>query len=616
MPKTQSALLEAMAERQVTVDGDDARAAGAVPAARDREPDRARGHVPAARGPARPLLPEDRARLPARRRRAADPRATSATATRSAACSRSSRSTRSRRCRTPSRDVYVDELLQRWIVDLVRATRELDAVAIGASVRGSLALERAVRAWALLHGRDYVVPDDVERPVPAGARPPHRLHAGVPRRGAASSAGRGRSDELQAPLPRAARRGPRPSRPPSVLADHAAAVDAHRRGHVPARPAPAADRARVRRDAQRPPRPRLRRRRLAAVPPGRRRARDRLGRARRGSPRRAARDEFVVRERFAEEAPRVVVVCDRRPAMALFPPGLPWLSKPEAMRVAAVADRRRDAAGARARRLPRLRRPASDEPFWRPPNAQHEHWRLKESHLTYPALRRAGRHASRARSRFLGELRRTLPTGSFVFVLSDFLEPPTRRAWAQALELPLGPRPGRDPGPGLGAELPGGRRRRRPVRRPGDGRVRPRSAQRRREVMRGGARTRSASPGCSPTSSASTSSRSCSPRPSPTRCSARSSAGPPSASRCRCSHERVPQASDRGRAARRRRRWRLCLVIVAVRLGWFRPAPSLPDEAACGRDRHDLAPLALLRRHRHRASWSCSSGATASRPRP
>jgi MoxR-like ATPase len=59
--------------------------------------------------------------------------------------------------------VYVDELLQRWIIDLVRITRELDIVAIGASVRGSLALERAARSWALLSGRDYVVPEDIER---------------------------------------------------------------------------------------------------------------------------------------------------------------------------------------------------------------------------------------------------------------------------------------------------------------------------------------------------------------------------------------------------------------------------------------------------------------------
>jgi len=60
-------------------------------------------------------------------------------------------------------DVYVDDLILRWIVDLVRATREVDGVDVGASVRGSLTLERTARAWALLHERDYVVPADVER---------------------------------------------------------------------------------------------------------------------------------------------------------------------------------------------------------------------------------------------------------------------------------------------------------------------------------------------------------------------------------------------------------------------------------------------------------------------
>ena len=59
--------------------------------------------------------------------------------------------------------VYVDELLRRWIVDVVRATRSLDFVALGASVRGSLALERAVRAFAMIEGRDHAEPEDVER---------------------------------------------------------------------------------------------------------------------------------------------------------------------------------------------------------------------------------------------------------------------------------------------------------------------------------------------------------------------------------------------------------------------------------------------------------------------
>ena len=58
--------------------------------------------------------------------------------------------------------VYVDGLLQRWIVTLVRATREVEGVEVGASVRGSLALEQTARAWALLHEREYVTAEDVE----------------------------------------------------------------------------------------------------------------------------------------------------------------------------------------------------------------------------------------------------------------------------------------------------------------------------------------------------------------------------------------------------------------------------------------------------------------------
>src|SRR5581483_174173 len=46
------------------------------------------------------------------------------------------------------------------------------------------------------------------------------------------------------------------------------------------------------------------------------------------------RTEFVVRERYAEEAPRVVVLCDYGPSMALYAPPFPWLSKPDAARSA------------------------------------------------------------------------------------------------------------------------------------------------------------------------------------------------------------------------------------------------------------------------------------------
>jgi MoxR-like ATPase len=67
------------------------------------------------------------------------------------------------RLRSAAQHVYVDGVLHRWVVELVRATRENDSVVIGSSVRGSLALERAARAWALVDGRSYVVPEDIER---------------------------------------------------------------------------------------------------------------------------------------------------------------------------------------------------------------------------------------------------------------------------------------------------------------------------------------------------------------------------------------------------------------------------------------------------------------------
>jgi MoxR-like ATPase len=65
--------------------------------------------------------------------------------------------------RTSAQHVYVDDVIQRWLVELVRSTRDHESVVIGSSVRGSLALERAARAWALLSGRGFVIPEDIER---------------------------------------------------------------------------------------------------------------------------------------------------------------------------------------------------------------------------------------------------------------------------------------------------------------------------------------------------------------------------------------------------------------------------------------------------------------------
>ena len=65
------------------------------------------------------------------------------------------------RARKAAEQVRTDESILRYIVSIVAATRQSGAAALGASPRGSLSLLRLSRAWALLHGRDFVTPDDV-----------------------------------------------------------------------------------------------------------------------------------------------------------------------------------------------------------------------------------------------------------------------------------------------------------------------------------------------------------------------------------------------------------------------------------------------------------------------
>jgi len=63
-------------------------------------------------------------------------------------------------------DVHIDESLERYILAIVRATRSHSDVALGASPRGSLALYKTAQALAALRGRDYVVPDDIKTLAP------------------------------------------------------------------------------------------------------------------------------------------------------------------------------------------------------------------------------------------------------------------------------------------------------------------------------------------------------------------------------------------------------------------------------------------------------------------
>jgi len=162
MPKTQSALLEAMAERQVTVDG----TTHPLP-----EAQLDRFFVKTALG--YPSL-EDEFQIVLDQQAEHHPLASLGSVVTTPEVTQ---------LQDAVRAVYVDELLRHWIVELVRSTREVEMCAIGASVRGTLALERAARAWALLDGREFVVSDDVEHlflPVIAhrvGFRPAFRAQA-------------------------------------------------------------------------------------------------------------------------------------------------------------------------------------------------------------------------------------------------------------------------------------------------------------------------------------------------------------------------------------------------------------------------------------------------------
>ena len=161
MPKTQSALLEAMAELQVTVDGVTRRLPEPFLIIATENPIEYEGTFPLPeaqldRFSIRTSLGypgEDDEVLIVREQRHGHPLAALATVATLEEVAE---------LRRACEDIYVDELVERWMVELIRATRELEEVEVGASVRGSLSLIRIARAWALLHGRDYVSPEDVQ----------------------------------------------------------------------------------------------------------------------------------------------------------------------------------------------------------------------------------------------------------------------------------------------------------------------------------------------------------------------------------------------------------------------------------------------------------------------
>jgi MoxR-like ATPase len=162
MPKTQSALLEAMAEQQVTVDGETRKLGDPFLVMATQNPIEYEGTFPLPEAQLDRFFvkttlgypeAEDEARI-VDEQLGGHPlgRLTPVIGLDDVA-----------ELRASVAEVFVHEAVASWIVELVRATRVLELVAIGSSVRGTLALNRASRAWAVLHSRRYVTPEDVEQ---------------------------------------------------------------------------------------------------------------------------------------------------------------------------------------------------------------------------------------------------------------------------------------------------------------------------------------------------------------------------------------------------------------------------------------------------------------------
>jgi MoxR-like ATPase len=172
-PKTQSALLEAMQERQTTLEGETFRLDPPFFVIATENPIEHEGTYPLPEAQVDrfllkidvgyPTAAEEVEILERRRRRRTD-EATIEPIT-------SAREVRA--LQAAVEDVHVDPSVERYIVDIVSGTRAHGQVEIGASPRGSLALLKASRARAAVAGRDFVTPDDVK--AVAGPALAHRL---------------------------------------------------------------------------------------------------------------------------------------------------------------------------------------------------------------------------------------------------------------------------------------------------------------------------------------------------------------------------------------------------------------------------------------------------------
>lgn len=162
-PKTQSALLEAMQEEQVTLEGESMRLPQPFLVLATQNPIEYEGTFPLPEAQldrfllkltvGYPSVDEEKEILHRRHERRRD----------EVSLTKITSAEELLDMRAMVETVHVDSDLEGYIAGIVHATRSDRRVAVGASPRGSLAFLKMARAYAALDGRDYIIPDDVKR---------------------------------------------------------------------------------------------------------------------------------------------------------------------------------------------------------------------------------------------------------------------------------------------------------------------------------------------------------------------------------------------------------------------------------------------------------------------
>lgn len=162
-PRTQSALLEAMQERQVTVEGETLKLPEPFLVIATQNPIEYEGTFPLPEAQldrfliklsiGYPTAAEEKEIIHRRRLRKQDDQRLQAVGSPQSLLD----------MQQQVEEVFVDEDIEQYLVDLTSTTRTHNQVAVGASPRGTLALLKLSRAWAAIQGRSFVLPDDVKR---------------------------------------------------------------------------------------------------------------------------------------------------------------------------------------------------------------------------------------------------------------------------------------------------------------------------------------------------------------------------------------------------------------------------------------------------------------------